>query len=178
MAPLALTVLKAWNVSCPLSKQKLVFPTKTGEVIAGSNLHRQCWRPLLRDIGLVDLKVDAETKEEIEKPRYTFHCLRHTAASLFIEHGWTPKKLMTVMGHSSIQMTFDLYGHLWKTPEDDAKAMAEIQARYGVIATQRQHETNKHLKELASQRNHNPRVGGSSPSSATNDFNDLARKCQ
>ena len=33
------------------------------------------------------------------------------------------------MGHSSIQMTFDLYGHLWKTLEDDAKAVAQIEAR-------------------------------------------------
>ncbi len=33
------------------------------------------------------------------------------------------------MGHSSIQMTFDLYGHFWETPEDDAAAMAQIEAR-------------------------------------------------
>ena len=89
----------------------------------------QCWRPLLRALGLINFELDGETKEQIEKPRYTFHCLRHTAASLFIEQGWTPKKLMTVMGHSSIQMTFDLYGHLWRTLEDDAKAVAQIQAR-------------------------------------------------
>jgi integrase len=36
---------------------------------------------------------------------------------------------MTMMGHSSIQMTFDLYGHLWKTAEDDADAMAQIEKR-------------------------------------------------
>jgi integrase len=83
----------------------------------------------LRALDLVDIELDSETKKQIEKPRYTFHCLRHTAASLFIEQGWTPKKLMTVMGHSSIQMTFDLYGHLWKTLEDDAKAVAQIEAR-------------------------------------------------
>ena len=129
LAPTALNTLKTWKVSCPLSPLKLVFPTKTGGVLSGSNLHRQCWRPLLRALDLVDIELDSETKKQIEKPRYTFHCLRHTAASLFIEQGWTPKKLMTVMGHSSIQMTFDLYGHLWKTLEDDAKAVAQIEAR-------------------------------------------------
>ena len=120
LAPMVVNTLKEWKLACPLSSLKLVFPTKTGGVISGSNLHRQCWRPLLRELGMID---------NGEVPRYTFHCLRHTAASLFIEQGWTPKKVMGVMGHSSIQMTFDLYGHLWKTTEDDAKAMAQIEAR-------------------------------------------------
>jgi integrase len=128
LAPIALNTLKTWKVCCPLSPQKLVFPTKTGGIISGSNLHRQCWRPLLRALGLIELIVD-DSGEEVEEAHYTFHALRHTAASLFIEQGWTPKKLMTVMGHSSIQMTFDLYGHLWKTAEDDAKAVAQIEAR-------------------------------------------------
>jgi hypothetical protein len=33
-------------------------------------------------------------------------------------------------------------------------------------------------KRLVDTRNHNPRVGGSSPSSATNDFNILDRRSQ
>lgn len=33
------------------------------------------------------------------------------------------------MGHSSIQVTFDVYGHLFPSVEDDAKAMAQIEAR-------------------------------------------------
>ena len=28
-----------------------------------------------------------------------------------------------------IQVTFDTYGHLWKNTEDDARAMAQIEAR-------------------------------------------------
>ena len=39
-----------------------------------------------------------------------------------------PKKIQTIMGHS-IKMTFDLYGHLWETPEADAVAMEQIEAR-------------------------------------------------
>ena len=50
--------------------------------------------------------------------KYGLHALRHAAASLFIAHlGWTPKRLQVVMGHSSIQMTFDLYGHLFEDRE-------------------------------------------------------------
>jgi integrase len=55
--------------------------------------------------------------------------LRHAAASLFVAHlGWTPKRLQTVMGHSSINMTFDLYGHLFENTEADRPDMAKIEA--------------------------------------------------
>ena len=91
-------------------------------------VYKSVWFPLLRATGLMDYRKSARGNQ-VEAPRYTFHRLRHTAASLFIEQGWTPKKVMTVMGHSSIQMTFDLYGHLWKTLEDDAKAVAQIEER-------------------------------------------------
>jgi hypothetical protein len=33
------------------------------------------------------------------------------------------------MGHSTIQMTFDTYGHLSPTAEDDKTAMRQLQAR-------------------------------------------------
>lgn len=61
--------------------------------------------------------------------RYGFHMLRHAAASLFIAHlGWTPKRLQTVMGHSSVTMTFDLYGHLYENVDDDREVMKKIEA--------------------------------------------------
>jgi integrase len=50
------------------------------------------------------------------------HALRHAAASLFIEQGFTPKRVQALMGHSSIQVTFDTYGHLFP-------AMRQLQAR-------------------------------------------------
>jgi integrase len=70
-----------------------------------------------------------ESGEPIIKAKYGFHMLRHAAASLFIQHlGWTPKRVQTVMGHSSIQMTFDLYGHLFEDLEADREAMKKIEA--------------------------------------------------
>lgn len=48
---------------------------------------------------------------------------------MFIQYlGWTPKRLQTVMGHSSITMTFDLYGHLLEDTERDREDMAKIEA--------------------------------------------------
>ncbi|MFZ0922007.1 MAG: hypothetical protein WA020_03025 [Candidatus Acidiferrales bacterium] len=40
-----------------------------------------------------------------------------------------PKKVPTVLRHSSIQVTFDTYGHLLDAAADDAKAMAQVEAR-------------------------------------------------
>jgi integrase len=79
---------------------------------------------MVRDTG----RKDADGKPVME-PKYGLHALRHAAASLFIAHlGWTPKRLQTVMGHSSIRMTFDLYGHLFEDIEADKADMAKIEA--------------------------------------------------
>ncbi|MBW2062760.1 MAG: tyrosine-type recombinase/integrase [Deltaproteobacteria bacterium] len=41
-----------------------------------------------------------------------FHDLRHTYASLLIDQGEHPKYIQIQMGHSSINVTMDTYGHL------------------------------------------------------------------
>jgi integrase len=79
----------------------LVFTSRRGSVVMQNNFHAAVWQPLLRACGL----------------DYTFHSLRRAAASLFIELGWAPKRIQAVMGHSSITMIFDRYGHLF--PQGD-----------------------------------------------------------
>ena len=70
------------------------------------------------ECGIVDLK---------GKPRFGIHALRHAAASLFIEQGWSPKKIQTILGHSSITMTFDVYGHLFQDLEADVALMEKVE---------------------------------------------------
>jgi hypothetical protein len=41
----------------------------------------------------------------------------------------SPKRVQTIMGHAGIQITFDIYGHLFPTPEDDQAHMEQLQAR-------------------------------------------------
>lgn len=41
------------------------------------------------------------------------HVLRHTAVSLLIDDGANPKAIQVFVGHSNIQMTLDVYGHLF-----------------------------------------------------------------
>jgi integrase len=61
--------------------------------------------------------------------KYNFYALRHAAASLFIEQKLSPKRVQTLMGHSSITVTFDTYGHLFEDEAADKLAVAEIEAR-------------------------------------------------
>jgi integrase len=115
LAPMVLNALRTWKLAAPKSAKSIVFPTRAGTPYSNSKIRSQCWLPL---------QVAAFGAQ-----RYTFHALRHVAASLFIEQGWSPKKVQQVLGHSSIQMTFDTYGHLWKTAGDDLEAVAQIEAR-------------------------------------------------
>jgi integrase len=63
--------------------------------------------------------------------RYSLHPFRHTTASIWIEQGFSPKRICQLMGHSSIQVTFDLYGHLidLKHSADDLMRQLEKSVR-------------------------------------------------
>jgi hypothetical protein len=51
----------------------------------------------------------------------TMHECRHTFASVLIDTGANPKAIQEVMGHSKIQTTFDVYGHLLPGSYDDIR---------------------------------------------------------
>ena len=50
----------------------------------------------------------------------TLHEARHTFASLMIAAGVNAKALSTHMGHSSVTITYDRYGHLMPGAEHEA----------------------------------------------------------
>lgn len=51
-------------------------------------------------------------KHDIEFPKVTPHCLRHTFATRCIEAGMQPKTLQKILGHKKLEMTMDLYCHV------------------------------------------------------------------
>jgi integrase len=53
------------------------------------------------------------------------HEARHTFASMAIAAGVNAKALTTYMGHASIQMTFDRYGHLMPGSQDEAASLLD-----------------------------------------------------
>jgi integrase len=57
--------------------------------------------------------------------RITLHECRHTFASMMIVAGVNAKALQSYMGHSSIQVTFDLYGRLMPGNEEQAAGLLD-----------------------------------------------------
>jgi integrase len=116
LVPLCINALKQWKLACPKGELDLVFPNGAGNIESQGNILNRVWGPLQVAAGITDA-------------RYTFHSLRHAAASLFIAHlGWTPKRVQSVLGHASISMTFDRYGHLFADHEGDREAMKKLEA--------------------------------------------------
>jgi integrase len=57
--------------------------------------------------------------------RITLHECRHTFASLMIAAGVNAKALSTFMGHASITITLDRYGHMFPGSEDEAAGLLD-----------------------------------------------------
>jgi integrase len=120
LAPMVVNVLKEWRLACPKGELALVFPNDAGNITTLPSIHRR---------GLGPLQVAAGITTDKLHPKYGLHSFRHAAASLFIEQGFSPKRVQALMGHSTIQMTFDTYGHLFPSEKDDQVAMRQLQAR-------------------------------------------------
>ncbi|RWF64855.1 site-specific integrase [Mesorhizobium sp.] len=122
--------LREWKLAC--TSRVFVFPSiagkKKGGVMNHSNIIKDWWHPAQMSAGVtIDTgKVDAEGKP-ILAPKYSgLHALRHYFASYCINAkedgglGLAPKLVQERLGHSSIVMTLDVYGHLF--PKGDASA--------------------------------------------------------
>jgi integrase len=110
MSPMVVNALREWRLACPKGPLDLVFPNGAGNVESHANIVHRGWEELQRKTGIVDAA---------GRPKYGLHALRHFFASWAIEQGFLPKRVQALLGHSSIQMTFDVYGHLFPSPEDD-----------------------------------------------------------
>jgi integrase len=67
----------------------------------------------------------------------TLHECRHTFASLMIAAGVNAKALQTYMGHSSVAVTLDRYGHLMPGTEAEAASLLDA---YLTAARERAYE--------------------------------------
>jgi integrase len=64
--------------------------------------------------------------EDAELEAIGLHEARHTFASLMIAAGINAKALSTFMGHSSITITLDRYGHLMPGSEEEAAGLLDV----------------------------------------------------
>jgi integrase len=77
----------------------LVFTSPTGKPIRHGWFYTRVWKTALEEAGLPnDVRI---------------HDLRHTSASLLISQGVHPRAVQAHLGHSSIAVTMDRYGHLF-----------------------------------------------------------------
>ncbi len=125
MSPMVENTLREWKLACPKGDLGLVFPNGAGNVEVLSNIYRRGFGAVQEKCGMV---VDTGRKNKdgdpIMRPKYGMHALRHFCASWMIALSFPPKRLQAIMGHSSIQMTFDTYGHLFPNAEDDHAKLA------------------------------------------------------
>src|SRR5262245_35649758 len=120
----AIAAIRIWKSKGPRSDQDLLFPNGKGKVDFYQNVYRRLWLPVMLLAGLAKktTKVDSQGRETVEiKPKFGMHALRHAAVSLWIEQGANPLQVQKWAGHSSVQFTLDVYGHLWNDPVGDAR---------------------------------------------------------
>jgi integrase len=117
-------MLKEWKLRTKRKKlDDLVFPNKRGWYTGHDNMIKRKFLPLF---DLLAEKHRLDPTQHPEPPaRFNWHALRHFAVSCWIEAGLSPKTVQTFAGHSSLQVTMDRYGHLFKS-DDHRKAMDAI----------------------------------------------------
>lgn len=142
LPPMVLGMLREHRLTCPKGDLDLVFPNGRGHVENYSNIVKRGLHPALIAAGVAVpvLGQDGKPmKDKDGKPvvaaKYTgLHALRHFYASWCINRRVDgglelPLKLVQVrMGHASIQMTADTYGHLFPRGDDGAELVAAEKA--------------------------------------------------
>jgi integrase len=102
-------ILREWKLACPHGE--LVFPNGNGKVEALNNITTRGWSRAQILAGVVNREGGSKYSG--------FHALRHFFASWCInrksEGGLEvpPKVAQTWLGHSTVGMTLDVYGHLF-----------------------------------------------------------------
>jgi integrase len=128
MTPMVFNALREWKLACPKGELGLVFPNGAGKIENHANIAAR---------GFYALQIRANILDATGRAKYGVHSLRHFFASWAIEQGFTAKRVQALLGHSSIQMTFDTYGGLFPDNEDDQARFAAGELALTSIATRK-----------------------------------------
>ena len=124
LGPLVLNALKEWRLACPKGARDLVFPNGAGNTESHANIVTRIWKPVQIRAGVVNDKGKAKYSK--------LHATRHFYASWCInrkQDGGLELPIKTVqsrLGHASIMLTSDVYGHLFPRT-DDGSELAEAE---------------------------------------------------
>jgi integrase len=120
LGPFVVNTLREWKLACPKGEVGLVFPTTTGQIEHHKNILR----------ALAPVMVRAGLTDKGGEPKYALHAFRHFYASWCINRKADgglelPAKLVQErLGHASILMTMDTYGHLFPRGDDNGELAA------------------------------------------------------
>jgi integrase len=128
LLPMVVNALREWKLVCPKGELDLVFPNGAGRIENYANIiHR----------GLAPIQIAAGVTRAGKAKYPGLHSLRHFYASWCINRKQDgglelPLKLVQArLGHASIQMTADRYGHLFPRGDDEAELAAAEKAFLG-----------------------------------------------
>jgi integrase len=130
LLPIVVNALREWKVACPRSEANLVFSGRSGGPQPRDGIIARLWAPA----QIAASVVNAEGKAKYPG----LHALRHFYASWCINRradGGLELPLKVVqarLGHATIQMTADRYGHLFPRTDDRAELAAAERAFFGV----------------------------------------------
>lgn len=141
--PIVANALKEWKLACPKGELGLVFPNTKGGIEAHAQMVHAGLEPVQVRAGItVDSgKVDEKGAPILIAKYRGMHALRHFYASWCINRRadggleLPAKVVQERLGHSSIVITMDTYGHLFPTDDDGAEMAAAERALLGLSAT-------------------------------------------
>jgi integrase len=126
LPPFLVNTLREWKLACPKGERDLAFPNIHGGLDHRPSVIMRSFRPAQVAAGIVNAQGRAKYGG--------LHSLRHFYASWCINRradGGLELPLKVVqarLGHSSIQMTADRYGHLFPSTDDGAELAAAERA--------------------------------------------------
>jgi integrase len=128
--------IKRWLEAA--SEAELVFANEEGNPSSYQNLWNRFWVPLMNKAGLVSAELASNTVRQansayagFRQPQFGFHMLRHVFASIQIKLDVKPKRLQMLMGHSTLKLTMDTYGHLWPDAAADSERASATERAFG-----------------------------------------------
>jgi len=126
LPPMLINTLREWKLACPKSELDLAFPSQRGNPHVLSNIVGRAYHPAQIAAGVINARGRAKYGG--------LHALRHFYASWCINRRVDgglelPLKLVQArLGHASIQMTADRYGHLFPSADDGSELAAAEKA--------------------------------------------------
>ena len=126
LPPMLVTALREHRLACRMGELGLVFPNSKGHVDHRNSIVYNGFHPAQVAAGVVTGDGEAKYKG--------LHALRHFYASWCINRKVDGglelplKNVQTRLGHASIQMTADTYGHLFPRGDDGAELAAAERA--------------------------------------------------